>query len=998
MTHLPILACLIAFAAAVPIAGHAADAAAYSVGSWPAELGNHRARVKVSAKADAVWAHIPWRRSDDRPQDKAVIVCDPAGKQIANVAPIEVGREYGDIVFQADAPGEYSIYYMPFKVTKPEQWQYAVAYDQPASTADPTWLQRSSLTADKLAGGAWKSLPSAELVDFQARTEFDRLDPMGVIATRAEVDDLLKRSPLKSCLLFPEDRRFPIHMTGYLPQRWISRGPSDEFSGEAARGEYYTFQVGVYAARAAIDSGKEGYNDVQVSFGGMRSKSGGEIPPDGFTCFNLMGTDWLGRQMWKSFKVPFGKVRPLWFGLRIPQETAPGDYTGAIAIKIAGAPQTVLKLGIKVTDEVLEDAGDSDLWRMSRLRWLDSTIGLDDTVVAPYTMLKVTDNGVGCLGRDVRFSRLGLPESMKSGGREILARPIGFVVETAQGAAKWGATVAAKIASDTGAELVRESAGWSDSFNVKVMTKTDFDGYTNCRLLLEAKNDCEVKDIRLEVPIRRDLATYMMGLGHKGGYRKPEWKWTWDIERANNQIWVGEVDAGLQVKLKGNHETWDISDLKSWGIPESWGNGGKGGCNVVEEGEAVVIRAYSGARAFKKGQTLEYRFGLLPTPVKPLDPKHFSQRYYHSYAPVAEAKATGANIINIHQGNELNPYINYPFLTLDKMASYVKTAHDAGMKVKIYYTVRELSNHAAELWALRSLGDEIFTSGPGGGDPWLIEHLGSGYDPAWREKLSDTESDAAIRQTGLSRWHNYYLEGLAWLMENIRIDGLYLDGIGYDREIMKRLRRAMDHTRMGSLIDFHSGNEFDFHDLRISPACKYMEQFPYINSLWFGEGYDPNESPDYWLVEMSGIPFGLYSEMLQGGGNPYRGMLYGMSNRLGWQGDPRSIWKVWDDFGISEAKMIGYWSLSCPVKTGSKDILATVYVKPGAALVAIASWAKDPARIKLDIDWKALGIDIRKADMKAPAVPGFQEAADFQWSGEISVEPGKGWLLLIKSK
>ena len=56
-----------------------------------------------------------------------------------------------------------------------------------------------------------------------------------------------------------------------------------------------------------------------------------------------------------------------------------------------------------------------------------------------------------------------------------------------------------------------------------------------------------------------------------------------------------------------------------------------------------------------------------------------------------------------------------------------------------------------------------------------------------------------------------------------------------------------------------------------------MEHFPYINSLWFGEGYDYDETPDYWLVEISGIPFGLYGEMLKGGGNPWRGMLYGMT-------------------------------------------------------------------------------------------------------------------------
>ena len=47
------------------------------------------------------------------------------------------------------------------------------------------------------------------------------------------------------------------------------------------------------------------------------------------------------------------------------------------------------------------------------------------------------------------------------------------------------------------------------------------------------------------------------------------------------------------------------------------------------------------------------------------------------------------------------------------------------------------------------------------------------------------------------------------------------------------VRKVLNRNRPGSLIDLHSGNEFIFHDLRISPANKYMEHFPYINSLWF---------------------------------------------------------------------------------------------------------------------------------------------------------------------
>ena len=53
---------------------------------------------------------------------------------------------------------------------------------------------------------------------------------------------------------------------------------------------------------------------------------------------------------------------------------------------------------------------------------------------------------------------------------------------------------------------------------------------------------------------------------------------------------------------------------------------------------------------------------------------------------------SGANVINIHHATEHNPYINYPFIANEKLAAYCREAHAKNVKVKIYYTVRELSH------------------------------------------------------------------------------------------------------------------------------------------------------------------------------------------------------------------------------------------------------------------------------------------------------------------
>jgi len=434
--------------------------------------------------------------------------------------------------------------------------------------------------------------------------------------------------------------------------------------------------------------------------------------------------------------------------------------------------------------------------------------------------------------------------------------------------------------------------------------------------------------------------------------------------------------------------------LKPLVMPRSWENGGKGGCRLSESApSAFLVRCFSGDRAMAAGETLHFNFRLLLTPFKPLDTDlQWRTRFYHRYRPLGEIEATGANTVNVHHATPVNPWINYPFFTRQALKAYVDEAHAKGMKVKIYYTVRELSNRAPELFALRSLGDEVLSDGPGGGPSWLQEHLGGGYIAGW---LVPELQDAAIINSGVSRWHNYYVEGLDWLVRNVGIDGLYIDDVAFDRLTMKRVRKVLDRGRPGALIDLHSANQFNPRDGFANSANLYLEHFPYLDRLWFGEYFDYGSAPDFWMTELSGIPFGVMGEMLQDNGNPWRGMVFGMTQRLPWAGDPSPLWRAWDAFGMKGTRMVGFWVVRNPIKTGRADVLATTYVKAGKAMVALASWAPQPVDVPLAIDWHALGIDPAAARLTAPGIEGFQPARTFRPGEPIPVEPGKGWLLVI---
>jgi len=132
----------------------------YGTGTWDAaSLGNHRIVVQVSEEADAVAVHISWRRRDYEPHKKNIFVLDAkTGKRILNLFPVNINREFGDLVFQPrTVPGEYYIYYLPHTSTGSKHCP-KVRYLAPDQTAAQEWHQTHGLFSPALAMKKWRQL------------------------------------------------------------------------------------------------------------------------------------------------------------------------------------------------------------------------------------------------------------------------------------------------------------------------------------------------------------------------------------------------------------------------------------------------------------------------------------------------------------------------------------------------------------------------------------------------------------------------------------------------------------------------------------------------------------------------------------------------------------------------------------------------------------------------------------------------------------------------
>ena len=967
----------------------------YGVGIWNADsLGNHRVIVSVDKPADAVLATIDWRRRDLNPEAKNLIVVDAAtGERITNVCRFTIDRERGEVVFQPQTvPGEYYIYYLK-NVMSGSPYYPTVNYPAFENTASADWVKKN-----KLSGKKAPALPAAKVVQFQAINELNSFYPMEVIATSNETARLLKEHPGEKYILFTEDRKFPIRMTTDIPYKWIADNRHDFFYGQADKGEYYVFQLGVWAARSNVEN-------LHVDFSALTNKATGEqIPASSFTCFNTEGTDVTGTVFEKNCSVDKGKVQALWVGTQLPEHLSAGTYQGTVTVSAANAESKTVQVSLNVSENVIANHGDNEPWRHSRLRWLNSQIGFDDEVIAPYTPLVMKDKTISCLGREIKLSDLGLPEHITSyfketmtgigtNGRSVLAAPM----ELAADGGAWE-NLNFEITKHKQGAIAWKALNQNSRFLMDLEGEMESDGNIAYKVTLVAREDASVEDVALRTHLASGVGRYMMGLGEKGGYCPNDLRWKWDVEKNQDAVWVGDVNAGIQIRLYDNKYERPLNTnfyhQKPLHMPVSWCNAGNGGIDIHNAADGTRINAYSGKRSVKKGDRLYYYFNLALTPFRPIDTdKQWRERYHHNYEFLDGIQKRGANVINIHHANAINPFINYPFLRTKEMKAYIDGAHARDMKVKIYNTVRELSNSCVEMFALRSLGNEIFSEGPGGGFSWLQEHLDQNYIGAW---FVPGLKDAAIVNSGISRWHNYYLEGLDWLMKNVGIDGLYIDDLAFDRMTMKRIRKVMNRTNPGAMIDLHSANQYNPKDGFANSANLYLEHFPYLDRLWFGEYFNYDFPPEFWLVEVAGIPYGLMGEMLEGGGNPWRGMLYGMTGRSP-RVDNGPLWKLWDSFGMQNSEMIGYWVKDNPVKTGSEKTLATVYSHMGdKALISLATWEDTDAKVKLSIDWAKLGLDPSKVTLHAPAIENFQQETTWKPGDEIVVPKGKGLLIIAK--
>ncbi|MGN0536030.1 MAG: glycoside hydrolase domain-containing protein [Eubacterium sp.] len=704
------------------------------------------------------------------------------------------------------------------------------------------------------------------------------------------------------------------------------------------------------------------------------------------TCINTDAVDKWGNERKLTVPLKANTIQPLFFTVKAEKK---GKRQEQCTITInTDSESHSFNAVFKVLTSPVTNNGYDDLWRLSRIEWLNSRLCQDEKIIKPYTTPELKNGRQAVIGREIETGGYGLPSQVYSKFSEsveledtvqktLFAKPSQFLI----GDMPIPNGETQTTAYPNRIESVTESV--CDDYSAKISSVLRYEGLLEYSVEITPKRDFTVNDAGLRFFIGRDCSSLMHGLGHRASTAE-NLSFKWNVDKQQDCIYIGCVNCGMRLKLKTENYRRPLVNIFYKNLPlvvptETWDNNGKGGINVRVKEEFTEISAYTGEFSFKENETRKFIFEIHITPLKPIDyKKAFTVRYCHNNRLKDEnkeikiAEKNKLTHIIFHQGNMMMPYINYPFYETDRLKKAVENAKDKGIGVKLYYTEREHSNHMAETFVYKALGDEIILRKKGVGHSWqkempqwLAENFGEDIIPGWYVKYKHGkykgQHDFSFIVKPDTRLDNYYIEGLNWLVDNMGIKGIYIDDTSLDRTTLERAKKVLGKT--DGLIDMHMWNHEDDRSGDVSCMNLYTEIIPFLDSVWLGEGFPYKKyTPEYMLAEVSGIPYGVTGQMLEGGGDFYAGMLYGMNNRFGWgHTSAVDMYKVWDDFGITESRMLGYWHSENPVSTDNKNVLATVYLKKDEALLCFYNFADKSEKFSINIVNELLGFSVSEA-------------------------------------
>jgi hypothetical protein len=256
--------------------------------------------------------------------------------------------------------------------------------------------------------------------------------------------------------------------------------------------------------------------------------------------------------------------------------------------------------------------------------WWKKGLGDAERVIPPFVPMTKDRDKVTVWGRAYRLDALGLPTSVESQGKELLAAPARIVV-TVNGREE--------AISLRGRPTFTESRDWRVSFKgsasgagIELASKgyVEQDGLAYLELTYAPrKGEVAIDGLRIEFPVAAEDAECLLCLGTGGNFSArttmlvpskdgPVWS-TLDTGRAGSAMTVGSFYPCVWLGNEHRGLLWWGDSDRGW-VPDN----GVPAHDVVRKGREVVLRSHIIGKPFKLDAPRTIAFSYMASPFRPL--------------------------------------------------------------------------------------------------------------------------------------------------------------------------------------------------------------------------------------------------------------------------------------------------------------------------------------------------------------------------------------------
>ena len=606
-----------------------------------------------------------------------------------------------------------------------------------------------------------------------------------------------------------------------------------------------------------------------------------------------------------------------------------------------------------------------------RPAWLGSQAGITDAVPPPFTPVEVGERAgapaVSVWGRTYEFAATPFAAGIESAGEQMLAAPMRPAGRTSDGELTWTGAPP-RVAEQKPSRCRLTQALESRTLALDLETTVEYDGLMKTSWQLRATQATRLEALSLEIPLKPQHARYLYVWPKVRSGELGE-DWSGDFRPI---IWLGDEERGLQW-LCDSDEHWRLED------PDR-------AVEVIRaEGEVTLrLNLVDHATDLRAGDTLEYTFGLIATPLKPIEQDAWDWRivrnpWYGWELDLSEKDVEGKPALEHYRDVGARVMMiwrwwdafAYP-LPIGKEAEFrrlVAQCHAHDLQVLPYVGGFLLSDLAPEAAFFK----EEMRVVPA--EPYALVMPGLEFQHA-----------TVVCQAGW--WQDFIVDGIARLIDEYDVDGVYLDtttrpllcsnevhGCGYRkpdgtlagtypvfavRDILRRIYQVVRQRKPDGIVDLH------VWDCMNAPALAHATTYWNGEQLRRGEPFKPDALPlDRFRTEFMGHNWGVPADVLYYKIGGYQetcalAVLHDVPVRaenLANLDTQAALWDLRERFGVREARWLPYWRNEAAVTVSPEDCYVSLHVHPENRVLAyVSNLGREAADVVVEFNAPELGL------------------------------------------